>query len=233
MAQAGLHAALGYQFQRIIPSEKRLLPAVIFGAILPDLDIVVVAIGSFLYPISYSVELFHRSFSHSFFTLIAIYLLFLILSEWKKRTIYKTIGKGLVLGILSHIILDTFLWFREIQFLWPLPLEPFNLWSLWETPDWIHRSMLVLEFFCFRWYAWFLITQHIKTPGNQAWFVKYLNKWKKWEDYIFLLFIILVIWNPPFFKILFGIAYIPSLIMALFSTYMSRNALELRTRSVN
>jgi hypothetical protein len=41
-----------------------------------------------------------------------------------------------------------------------------------------------------------------------------------------LIFIILAYWNPPFFKILFGSAYIPSLIMALWSTYMSRDALE-------
>ena len=233
MAQAGLHAALGYQFQRIIPSEKRLLPAVIFGAILPDLDIVVVAIGSFLYPISYSVELFHRSFSHSFFTLIAIYLLFLILSEWKKRPIYKTIGKGLVLGILSHIILDTFLWFREIQFLWPLPLEPFNLWSLWKTPDWINRSMLVLEFFCFRWYAWFLITKHLRTPSKQSWMIKYLHIWKNWETIFFIFFSLLVLWNPPIFLVLFGLAYIPSLIMALWATYMSRDTLESSPLSAN
>ena len=121
MAQAGLHAALGYQLRRIIPSEKRLFPSIIFGSILPDLDIVVVAIGSLFYPISHSEKLFHRSFSHSFFSLIAVYLLFAILSEWKKRPVYKSIGKGLALGMLSHIILDTFLWFQKIQFLWPLP----------------------------------------------------------------------------------------------------------------
>ena len=68
MAQAGLHAALGYQFRRIIPYERRLFPAVIFGSILPDLDILVVAIGSLIYPILQSEQLFHRSFSHSFFT---------------------------------------------------------------------------------------------------------------------------------------------------------------------
>ena len=226
MAQAGLHAALGYQFQRIIPPEKRLFPAVIFGAILPDLDIIVVAIGSLLYPLSYSEKLFHRSFSHSFFTLIAIFLLFAILAEWKKRPVFKSIGKGLAIGMLSHIILDTFLWFREIQFLWPLPLEPFNLWSLWETPDWIHRTMLVLEFFSFRWYAWFLITKHLRTPSKQSWIIKYLQIWKKWETIFFIFFSLLALWNPPIFLVLFGAAYIPSLIMALWTTYMSRYTLE-------
>ena len=188
MAQAGLHAALGYQLRRIVPIEKRLLPAVIFGAILPDLDTVIVAIGSLFYPIAHSEALFHRTFSHSFFTIIMIYLLFASLAEWKKQRIYKSIGKGLALGILSHIILDTFLWFRPIQFLWPLPLEPFNLWSLWEMPDWMNRSMLILDFLCFRWYAWFLITQHLQSPNTQSWIIKYLHIWKKWETFFIVLF---------------------------------------------
>ena len=226
MAQAGLHAAIGYQLRQIVPSERRLFPAVIFGTILPDLDTVIVAIGSLFYPILYSEKLFHRSFSHSFFTIILIFLIFSILAEWKKQPVYRSIGKGLVLGILSHIILDTFFWFQEIQFLWPLPLEPFHIWNLWETPDWIHRSMLVLEFFCFRWYAWFLITKHLDKPNEQSWIIKYLQIWKYLETIIFIFFSLLALWNPAIFLILFGIAYIPSHIMALWTTYMSRNALE-------
>ena len=233
MAQAGIHAAVGYQLQRIIPSEKRLLPAVIFGAILPDIDIIIVAIGSLFYPISHSEQLFHRSFSHSFFTIILLYLLFAILAEWKKQPVLKSIGKGLVLGILSHIIIDTFFWFREIQFLWPLPLEPFNIWSLWETPDWIYRSMLVLEFFCFYSYAWFLITKHLNKPCKQSWIIKYLQMWKKWEGILFVFFSLLGLWNPSNFLVLFGAAYIPSLITALWATYMSRDTLELIPISLN
>ena len=149
MAQAGIHAALGYHLRRIIPVEKRLFPAIIFGAILPDLDVIIVALASLFYPISQAEHLFHRSFSHSFFTIILMYLVFSYIAEWKKQPLYKSIGKGLVLGILSHIIIDTFFWFREIQFLWPLPLEPFNFWSFWQAPSWLHRSMLIMEFFCF------------------------------------------------------------------------------------
>ena len=233
MAQAGLHAAAGYQLRRVCPYEERLFPALIFGAMLPDLDVIIVAFASLFYSISQAEEIFHRTFSHSFFTLIFVYLVFAILSEMYKKPVLKSIGKGITLGMLTHLLIDTLIWFRQIDLLWPLPLKPVNLWHLWEAPPLVFQILLIFEFFCFRWYAWFLITQHIKTPGNQAWFVKYLTKWKKWEDYIFLLFIILVIWNPPFFKILFGIAYIPSLIMALFSTYMSRDALEFKPKPVN
>ena len=226
MPQAGLHAVIGYQVRRIIPYKKRFLPAVVFGAILPDLDVVAVVIGSLFYPISQSEKLFHRSFSHSFFTIILIYLLFAILAEWKNNPTLKSIGKGLVLGMLTHIILDTFFWFREIHFLWPLPIEPFNLWNFWEAPEWLHRTMLVLEFFCFRWYAWFLITKHLSTPGRLSWIIKYLQIWKNWAGILFAFFILMALWNPRNFIILFGVAYIPSIIMMIWATYMSRDALE-------
>ena len=226
MAQAGIHAAVGYQVMRIIPYEERLFPALIFGAMLPDLDIIVVALASLFYPISQAEEIFHRTFSHSFFTLIFVFLFFAILSELKKKPVLKSIGKGLSIGMLTHFLIDTLLWFRSIDLLWPLPLQPINLWQYIEIPAMVFQILLIFEFFCFRWYAWFLITQHLKAPANNSWFVKYLNIWKNCETYIFMIFIFILLWNPTFFNILFGIAYVPSLIMALFSTYMSRDVLE-------
>ena len=232
MAQAGLHAAVGYQLRKILPYEVRLFPALMFGSMLPDLDIIVVAIASIFYPINQAETIFHRTFSHSFFTLIFVYLLFAILSELKNISLLKTIGKGLALGMLFHLLLDTLIWFSHIDLLWPLPVEPVNLWHFFEVSPLVFQVLLALEFFCFRWYAWFLITQHLKLPGNQSWYIKYLHLWKKIGTYICFLFIILIIWNPPFYKILFGISYIPSLIMALFSTYMSRDALEFRPEPI-
>ena len=78
MAQAGLHAAVGYQMSRIVPYEKRLFPALIFGAMVPDLDIIVVAAASLFYTIPQAEDIFHRTFSHSLFTLIFVYLFFAI-----------------------------------------------------------------------------------------------------------------------------------------------------------
>ena len=89
MAQAGIHAAVGYQLRRIIPYEKRLLPALIFGTLIPDLDILVVTVASLFYTIHQAEEIFHRTFSHSFFTLIFIYLSFAIISELKKNPVIK------------------------------------------------------------------------------------------------------------------------------------------------
>ena len=230
MAQAGLHAAVGYQVAQLIPYKKRLFPAIIFGTMLPDLDIMLVSVASLFYTIPKAEEIFHRTFSHSFFTLIFVYLLFAILSELKKKPVLKSIGKGITLGILTHLVVDSFIWFNQIDLLWPLPLEPINLWRLWDTPPIVSQVLLVFEFFCFRWYAWFLISRHLEYPNKHAWFIKHLSNWKNIETILFILFILLAMWNPPFFKLLFGIAYIPSLIMALYSTFMSRDALEFKLK---
>ena len=228
MAQVGLHAAIGYKLRRFIPYEKRLFPSLILGAMLPDLDILAVSVASIFYPFNQAEELFHRTFSHSFFTLIFVYLLFSILSEIKKKPVLQSIGKGLTLGMLTHYLVDTVFWFSQIDLLWPLPLKPINLWLFWEAPPKVFQILLVIEFFCFRWYAWFLIVCHLECPGKYSWFIKHLNTWKSIETIIFFLFILLILWNPPFFKLLFVMAYIPSLIMALFSTYISRDALEFK-----
>ena len=233
MAQACLHAAVGYQMRRFVPYEERIFPAIIFGAMLPDLDIIAVAAASLFYPIAQSIEIFHRTFSHSFFTLIIVYLVFAIFSEIKKKPLIKTIGKGIALGMLSHILIDTLIWFHQIDLLWPLPIGSINFWRAFTVPPLIYQILLIFEFFLFRWYAWFLIKRHLDCPGSHSWFIKYLNTWKNIETILLILFIFLTIWNPPYFNILFATAYIPSLIMSLFSTYKSRDALEFNTLQEN
>ena len=226
MAQAGLHALISYQTKKIIPHEKHIMSGILFGSMLPDIDILIVAVGSIFYGITLAEELFHRTFTHSFFTLIFIYLFFAIVSELKKNTSIKTIGKGVSIGMLIHYLVDTLFWFNAIDLLWPLPVKSFNLWYFFSPSEKLFDFLLIMEFFCFRWYAWFLIKQHFNMPNKHSWIIKHLNSWKKIETMLFMSFIFLSFFSIPYFKILFGIAYIPSLIMALFSTYMSRDALE-------
>ena len=139
-------------------------------------------------------------------------------------------GKGIALGMLTHCVIDTFIWFSKIDILWPLPINSINLWHSWIIPNKLYNILLMMEFFCFRWYAWFLITRHLANPGRRFWFIKYLNVWKSIETYLVLLFIIFIIWTPSSFHALFAIFYIPSLIMALYSTYISRDTLEFEAK---
>jgi membrane-bound metal-dependent hydrolase YbcI (DUF457 family) len=226
MAQAGIHALIGLQSKRLIPYEKGLYPSVIIGSLLPDLDIIVVALSSIFYSIEKSTEIFHRTFSHSFFSLTILYLLFMIWSEVKKSSRLKTIGKGISIGILIHIIVDIFLWFHGVQFLWPLPINEFNLWKSIQIPVVIKNLILSIEFLFFRIYAWFLIKQYLSNPVDNGWFINFLTKWMKIESILFIVFLIFTYFGIPSFTFLFGLAYIPSLIMAIISTLFMWHSIE-------
>ena len=75
MAQSGLHAYLAFKLANKTPKKKWFLFAFITGSVIPDLDIIVTSIYSIFTPIENSIALTHRTFSHSIFTFVLIYLI--------------------------------------------------------------------------------------------------------------------------------------------------------------
>ena len=63
MPQSGIHAAFSFQIGQFAKTKNKLLPAIVFGAILPDVDYIAVILGFIYYPINLSENLFHRTFS--------------------------------------------------------------------------------------------------------------------------------------------------------------------------
>lgn len=230
MPQSGIHAALSFRLGQSTNIKSKLIPSIVFGAILPDIDYIAVALGLIYYPINLSEHLFHRTFSHSFFALLIIYLIFGLISEWKNNYNIKQIGRGIVIGMLSHIVLDTLLSFKGIHLLWPLPLKEFILWQNFTFSNWVYKLIYITEFFFFRWYAWFLIKRNIAHPNRNSGVINYLNYWKKIETFLFIFFIIISFINYHYFKILFIFAYIPSIAVSLWATYMNFNVLEYRLK---
>ena len=129
MAQSGIHAFSGIVLSKSFKHEKWLAPSIIFGSIFPDIDIVFAALGYlFGLNIELAESIFHRTFTHSIFSAIIIYIVFLSISEITSNKKFRIIGKGLFIGIIAHIILDILLWFKGVHVLWPLPLDPINIW---------------------------------------------------------------------------------------------------------
>jgi len=226
MAQAGIHALVGFQVARVIPPKKFLGCWIIIGALLPDLDLIIVALASILQPIEEATQLYHRSFSHNFFIIIFLYLICALVSEIINHSRFKVMGKGLSLGMLTHLILDTLFWFTPIYLLWPLPLKPFNFWSFMSIPEYGKHIIMIIEFLFFYIYAAFLIQMHLTKPHIHTISFPLLIRWKKIEIILFLLFVALLFFNVPGFKVLFSVAYIPSLIFAIFATWQSRHCLD-------
>ena len=89
MAQSGIHAFSGIVLSKLFKYEKWFIPSLIFGSILPDIDILFAAIA-FLFGSSINnAEAIHRTFTHSLFTVVIIYFIFLSFGEITSNKKFK------------------------------------------------------------------------------------------------------------------------------------------------
>ncbi|MBC8214610.1 MAG: metal-dependent hydrolase [Candidatus Marinimicrobia bacterium] len=226
MAQVGVHAILGLYFKKVIPNKRWLFTSFLIGAIAPDIDYILVFITHWFLSFETALSIFHRTVTHSFFTVILVYLIFAILSEFKKNENLKIIGRGIAAGMIFHILIDLVLWFQGVALLWPLPIH-FNLWTFYQPQIWMEQFLMALEFLFFRVYGWILIQMVVSSSCSEcAWIVKPLNFWMKLELALFMIFVLLVSFSINNYFEIFLFAYAPSLIIALFSTYFTRKVLE-------
>ena len=77
MAQSGIHAFSGIILSKKFKYEKWLIPSIIFGSILPDIDVLFSAMAFLFGAGIENAESIHRTFTHSIFSTIIIYFIFL------------------------------------------------------------------------------------------------------------------------------------------------------------
>lgn len=122
----GISAGMAYlHFGGSVDEDVLFLGGLIFGAMLPDIDHTSSRIGRAVpYIDNFISSVFgHRTLTHSLLFLILGYWLFHILS-WP-----ESLEIGILLGILSHIILDM-LTVQGVKFLWPVRIRvgvPFGI----------------------------------------------------------------------------------------------------------
>ena len=83
MTQLGLRIYIAFKLNRLFPKKKFFFISFVGGSFFPDIDIILVALSSFLIPLNQSIFLFHKTITHSIVTLSAIYLILLIVYEIK------------------------------------------------------------------------------------------------------------------------------------------------------
>ena len=221
MPQSGSHIYVSILLKNNqIFKDKWLFPAFLLGSIIPDIDYFFSKLDSIIY-IPVSLDLLNKTFAHSIFTIIFIYLLLLILYEIKKNKNLLHIANGILFGMLFHVIIDTFLWYDKINIFWPLPFEPIHIWKNIKIPQFIIIIMQTFEFIFFRAFAYYSIKTIINYPGKNKYFIKPLTIWMKTESYFIGLFVICAYFlNYYYLYIVFFIGYVPSLIMTLYTIYM-------------
>ena len=141
MAQAGIHSMVGMAVRKWTPARKWLMLGIVLGNLLPDADNLAVAVATVT---GKSTEGLHRTFTHSLFFIAAIIIVGYIVGWAAKKPEWGTLGLGLGIGVLMHVLLDLLIWFNGVEILWPIP-SWINLWEGVTPPEWWTKLMMPVE----------------------------------------------------------------------------------------
>ena len=174
MAQAGMHALVGVFTRKSAVGRPWLFLGVILGSMFPDMDNYLVAIGT-VTGVKEPGEIFHRTFTHSVFTILIMMAVFFIVGIARKEDRWKNLGVGFGIGIALHMLLDLLIWFNGVPLFWPLGAE-LNFWSNYQPPEMLTKILNPAELLFFGlFFYWMLKTaQDTKTnvplrPGVRRW----------------------------------------------------------------
>jgi membrane-bound metal-dependent hydrolase YbcI (DUF457 family) len=224
MAQAGLHAIVGVVSRKLMPKKEWLLLGMVLGNMFPDLDNLVVAYATLAkLP---DPEQYHRTFTHSVFTIMAVVVLFYLIAMFTKNERWQNFGIGFGAGILMHMLLDLLIWFNGVPLFWPLGTE-LNFWSWFVKPGWLQILLDTGEFLMFGLYFLLLGSLALR-HGTDA--DRQLSS-KTWAYIEFGLFIV---FTALFFSIgtqgliyqVFGGLYLFSLIVGIVITIRMKQTVE-------
>ena len=224
MPQNGIHAIVGVVSRKWMPNREWLLLGVVLGNMFPDLDGLAVAYATLArLP---DPESYHRTFTHSLFTIIAMVVLFYTIAFITRNNKWQNFGIGFGIGILMHILLDLVLWFDGVAILWPLGGEV-NFWSWFKMPDWFLILRNTGEYLMFGLY--FLLLGSLARKNGTD--VQRQSSTKTWAYIEFALF---VVFTALFFTIgakglyyqVYGGLYLLSLIVGMVITTKMKQTVE-------
>ena len=223
MPQAGIHAIAGMLSRKWIPRKEWLLTGVVLGNLFPDLDNLVVAYATLSGAETHGL---HRTFTHSIFTILVVFVLSFLIAEFTKNPNWKNFGLGFGSGILMHILLDLILWFNGVELLWPIRYQ-LNFWNGFAVPAWLGILLDTGEFLAFGLYL-LLLGSLARREGTDRERLSSSKTWAYVEFALFLLFTLLFFIGGtdglPY--TIFGALYLLSLVVAIILTLQMRKTIE-------
>jgi len=221
MPQAGLHGLTGMAVSRFAGKREWLLLGIILGTMLPDMDNVAVAVATVAKMDTHGL---HRTFTHSFFFVMAIMLVFYLIGQARKQPRLSNLGFGLGTGVTMHILLDLIAWFNGVYILWPIPYE-LNFWTNAHPPEWFMTFMQPAEMLMFAVYL-YALGAWVRKYGTNSDFQNKLRNWMIFEVVLFVIFTPLAYIMTKGFLTIFGAFYLFSLFMVFFVTIRVRETVE-------
>jgi len=223
MAQAGIHSMVGVAVRKWAPKAEWLMLGIVLGNLFPDTDNLAVAIATVA---KLPTEGLHRTFAHSIFTIVAILAIFYIIAAITKKPRWNTLGIGLGIGVLMHILLDLLIWFNGVAILWPIP-SWINLWAGYTPPEWFDKLMVSAEYLFLALYFVLLYSLARKYETDQD-YLKTILVWIIIQAVLFIVFTVLVYTMSKGFTTINGAVYLLSLFLAIGVTIRARKTVEVR-----
>jgi len=221
MAQAGLHSIVGVIARKWTPDKTWLMLGIVLGNPLPDADNFMVAVATVA---KLPTEGLHRTFTHSLFTVLAIVLVFQIVSWITKREAWRNLGLGLGIGILMHIFFDLVVWFNGVEIFWPLS-SWVNLWERVTPPDWWMTLMNPAEFLAFAMF-FVLLERTARKRYTDMDYISRLRLWTWVQIGLFVVFTPLAFMMDKGFLTIYGALYLISLVITFNVIIRMRNTIE-------
>jgi len=185
MANAGMHALVGTVTRRLPTRKTWLVLGLILGNMFPDLDNYFVAVASVT---GRETEGLHRTFTHSVFTILALWVVFFIFSRLRGDERWYNLGLGLGVGVAMHMALDMLIWFNGVDLLWPLGTE-YNFWAGYTPPEWLATLVDSSFEFLFFWLYLFWLGNTARKNGTDAARLPALRYWTLAMLVLFILFL--------------------------------------------
>ena len=221
MPQVGLHALSGMAVSKFAGKREWLLLGIILGTMLPDMDNIAVAVATIAKTDPHGL---HRTFTHSFFFVIALVLVFYSIGQVRKQPRSSNLGWGLGIGVSMHILLDLLGWFNGVYILWPIDSE-LNFWRNAQPPAWFMAFMNPAELLMFAIYL-YALGAWARKYGTDTDFQPKLFNWMIFELVLFIIFTMLMFTMDAGFLTIFGVIYLFSLFMVFLVTIRMRNTVE-------
>jgi LexA-binding, inner membrane-associated putative hydrolase len=225
MPQAGLHAIVGTVTRKWMPQKEWLLLGLVLGNMFPDLDNLIVAYATLTkLP---DPEGYHRTFTHSIFTVLAVMILFYLLGAVTRNGKWNNFSLGFGMGILMHVGIDLVLWFNGVELLWPLSTYELNFWSWFVTPVWLKILLDTGEFLMFGLY-YLLLGSLAKNQSTDANHRQSLGMWAILQFALFILFtlVFFILGAGGLQHTVFGALYLISMIITMVITVRMRQTIE-------
>jgi len=169
--------------------------------------------------------IYHRTFTHSIFTIIILVGLLYLVSAVTKNISWRNFGQGFGAGILMHILVDLVIWFNGVELFWPLRYE-LNFWSWFVVPPWLKILLDTGEFLAFGLYCMLLVLLARRHGTDQ-------DDVGKARAFAYVQFALFALFTVLFFAVkmkllatIFGALYLLSMFYAIGITIRMRDTIE-------